>query len=196
MLKVIPPDQRPPKPKDDNLCNHYMVKKNAYCKNPRIEGKAHCSMHKGRHRGSAIIDAKGKPQNMGSRELSKLGLLIQKHKNNTDPFNLQEEVATLRALKEYAQSANEQYLEKNPLVLAGLMDIIEKISRVVERHHKIQEGEKFKIEITSVNFIVVKIIEIVKRYVPDETTRSHIADEILSLQIPQGQNGSNHTTSK
>lgn len=62
--------------------------------------------------------------------------------------------------------------------LEGLTALIELATKNIERLDKILHGQKFTVSIEQVQKTVVQIIEIIKYYVPDPTTRKKIADAL------------------
>lgn len=140
----------------------------------RCDGKAdstgYCSDHKRGWKGKWEYD-------LGSLK----GHYRRVRESEDDPWDLQKEIAALRALLHSVTNrlaAGEiDFFEANDRIEM----LTEKIRKVSETHHKIQEGMKVRLDTTELQDVVTSIVAVIRRFVPSARVRRQISAAIQTI---------------
>ena len=86
--------------------------------------------------------------------------------------DLSSEIARLRAILAQMDESN---LAQNTRHLPLFLATCETISRLVERQHKVEVGERYTISVENVQLIINQVVAVVNRHVKDRDVRLAIA---------------------
>lgn len=85
---------------------------------------------------------------------------------------------SMNELHELTQSSEQKQIGRREWIRRNIIDTAEKISIMIERHHKIKYGEFHTIRVEEVKNILLVVQEIILRNVPDPDILTKITNDI------------------
>jgi len=143
------------------------------CKAQAVRGKDKCRMHGG-----------STPVKHGLYSKYTKGILadrIEELKNDPALTDLREHIALMTALLTDRLEANPQLTEETA---QGLITIAEKLTRAIERWHKVTYGEKFILQVEQVQTLIEQITVIIRQEVQDAEIVERIARRLQGVKLP------------
>jgi Zn-dependent oligopeptidase len=144
-----------------------------YCKSPAGRGTPHVGRGRCKHH-----DGKPPEHGLYAKEISDQIKAKYEDAKNTDIESMADELAMMRATVKNAVEKMEdsEIAEHAPKII----DMLDKVSRNVERLHKILYGEKHTVRIEEIDVIVGVIIKTVDEVYDETDTSEELLDELES----------------
>lgn len=137
-----------------------------------------CKLH-----GGAAAKANLKHGYYSKYSTNRLADTIDKLAGDEDLLDLRQTAAALQALIFDVMNRLETgELEFDAQMAQTLSGIADKLSRCIERYHKITEGEKYVLQVEEVQKVVEQVVIIVREEVRDPATVERIGNRLQGVQ--------------
>lgn len=175
-----------PKKDADTKCNgRIRVSRAGYCKKPSGWGTLHngtgrCKLHGGNNKSSHGLYAR---HNMPS-----LKEAIEKAADDPATYRIDTQLALQQgSLKEFMAKLeagiDHEITDEERAMLLALSDLV---SKTLERKARIESTQQHTMRIDALEPILNGVIEIIRRFVPEEATRERIAQALMAIPMPAG----------
>ena len=142
------------------------------CKAPAVRGKDKCRMHGGATPVKTGLYSKYAKTFLADR--------IEELKDDPALTDLREHIAFMTALLMDRLEANSQLTEETA---QGLITIAEKLTKAIERWHKLTYGEKFVLQVEQVQVLVEQIVHIIREEIDDPTAVERVAKRLQEVKM-------------
>jgi len=146
------------------------------CKGMALKGMDKCRMH-----GGALAKAAFRHGLFSKYIPTTLSSIYEEFANDPNIKSLRSEIAIARTL---ATTFLRKLEDSNKLDPALVTPVLECIRRLVATCSKIEDGEKYHIDIQVFHIVLNQISKIICDEVKDEKIRSKVADRLAQLSIP------------
>lgn len=142
------------------------------CKAPAVRGKDKCRMHGGATPVKTGLYSKYTKTFLADR--------IEELKNDPALTDLREHIAFMTALLMDRLEANPQLTEETA---QGLISIADKLTKAIERWHKLTYGEKFVLQVEQVQVLVEQIVHIIREEIDDPAAIERVAKRLQEVKM-------------
>ena len=187
-FKVWDGDDRPPSTLNPSVpaCHAWKTDRSAHCTNPAMWNGikyTRCQMHGGRSTGPL---KHGQHHRLVGRRIFEMAEALE---NDQGLTAIEDQVKLgAAALAEYMRSLEKMELEwLDPDSLDRLLDRIEKVSKLIERRHKIREGQLYTVRTEHFVLVVHAVAEAINDELADyPDLRDRLARRIGKIRVIEG----------
>lgn len=113
---------------------------------------------------------------------NRLATLIAELKDNPALTDIKEHVAFMFALLlNKLENMQDRFTDED---IQHLSTLSERITKAIERWHKITFGEKYILQVEQVQILVNQVVHIIRQEIKDESVIERIANRLQNLRLP------------